>query len=181
MSPSKDSGASDHPRWMRLALALAREAGAAGEVPVGAVLVRDGIVIGEGSNRPIGSTDPTAHAELVAIREAARRVGNYRLPGSTLYVTVEPCTMCAGALAHARVETLVYGAPEPRAGAITSTASVLDNPALNHHVDVVAGVLADESAELLQAFFAARRASSRDPGDVATPLQQSDSNRRRKP
>jgi tRNA(adenine34) deaminase len=148
---------SDHTAWMRQAISLARRAGERGEVPVGAVLVRDGRVIGQGWNRPIGSHDPTAHAEIVAIRDAALRAGNYRLPGSTLYVTVEPCTMCAGALVHARVATLVYGAAEPRAGAVTSTASVLDNPALNHRVEVFSGVLADDCAALLKAFFGARR------------------------
>lgn len=147
-------------RWMSRALALARRAAAAGEVPVGAVLVRDGAVIGEGSNAPIGRVDPTAHAEILALRDAAVRVGNYRLPGSTLYVTVEPCTMCAGALIHARVGALVYGAAEPRAGAVCSTAAVLDNPALNHRVDVRAGVAADAAAALLQDFFAARRAAA---------------------
>lgn len=142
---------------MRQALTLARRAAEAGEVPVGAVLVRGGAVIGQGWNRPIGSHDPTAHAEIVAIRDAARRMGNYRLPGSSLYVTVEPCTMCAGALVHARVATLVYGAPEPRAGAVVSTATVLANPALNHRVEVVSGVLAEECAALLKSFFSARR------------------------
>ena len=146
-----------HEDWMRRALDLARLSAAAGEVPVGAVLVRDGKVLGEGSNRPIGSADPTAHAEIVAIREAAGRVGNYRLPGSTLYVTVEPCTMCTGALVHARIETLVYGAAEPRAGAVDSTVSALANPGLNHRVTVLAGVLAEQSAALLKEFFSTRR------------------------
>jgi tRNA(adenine34) deaminase len=149
-----------HHSWMRRALALARAAAAAGEVPVGAVLVRDGIVIGEGSNRPIGAADPTAHAEILAIREAARRDGNYRLPGTILYVTVEPCTMCAGALVHARVGMLVYGAAEPRAGAVESAAAVLANSRLNHTVAVLGGVLAQESAALLKDFFATRRAAA---------------------
>lgn len=166
MAESNDSPPADHHHWMRRALALAQAAAAAGEVPVGAVLVRDGQLIGEGSNRPIGRADPTAHAEILAIRDAAQRVGNYRLPGSTLYVTVEPCTMCAGALVHARVETLVYGAAEPKAGAVVSTARVLDNPRLNHRVAVVGGVLADEAARLLQEFFAARRAA---PAQLAAP------------
>jgi tRNA(adenine34) deaminase len=146
-----------HHSWMRRALALARDAAAAGEVPVGAVLVRDGVIIGEGSNRPITSADPTAHAEILAIRDAARRVGNYRLPGTILYVTVEPCTMCAGALVHARVGTLVYGTAEPRAGAVESAAAVLANPRLNHTVTVRGGVLAQQSAALLKEFFATRR------------------------
>lgn len=147
----------DHEAWMRRALELARQAASAGEVPVGAVLVCDGVVIGEGSNRPIGSHDPTAHAEILALRDGARRSGNYRLPGTTLYVTVEPCTMCAGALVHARVGTLVYGAAEPRAGAVESTSSVLSNPGLNHRVAVLGGMLAEESSLLLKEFFATRR------------------------
>src|SRR6186713_3279074 len=122
---------------MRRALALAAAGRAAGEVPVGAVVVLDGTVIGEGANQPIGSNDPTAHAEIVALRAAATRVGNYRLTGATLYVTIEPCTMCAGALVHARVRTLVFGAREPRAGAVVSTASAIENAALNHRVEVL--------------------------------------------
>lgn len=145
---------------MRRALALAEAAGAAGEVPVGAVVVRAGIVIGEGRNGQVGAADPTAHAEIVALRDAGRREGNYRLPGAVLYVTVEPCTMCAGALVHARIATLVYGANEPRAGAVASTASVLANPGLNHRVAVLNGVLADESGALLKRFFAERRATN---------------------
>ncbi|MEQ8857779.1 MAG: tRNA adenosine(34) deaminase TadA [Pseudomonadales bacterium] len=150
----------EHEPWMRRALALAASAGAAGEVPVGAVVVRDGEVIGEGRNGPIGAMDPTAHAEIAALRDAARRVGNYRLPGSVLYVTVEPCTMCAGALVHARIAMLVYAAAEPKAGAVASTAKVLDNPHLNHRVAVVGGVLADASAALVRQFFASRRAGT---------------------
>jgi tRNA(adenine34) deaminase len=142
---------------MHRALMLARRAAEHGEVPVGAVLVRDGAILGEGWNQPVGAHDPTAHAEIVAIRDAARRAGNYRLPGSVLYVTVEPCTMCAGALVHARVSILVYGAIEPRAGAVVSSATVLDNPGLNHRVQVFGGVLAKECAGLITAFFAARR------------------------
>lgn len=145
---------------MQRALVLAREAEAAGEVPVGAVLVRDGAVLGEGSNGPIHRADPTAHAEILALRDAARRLGNYRLVGSTLYVTVEPCTMCAGALVHARVARLVFGAAEPRAGAVTSSARVLDNPGLNHRVAVSGGVLAEQCAGLLRGFFAARRSAA---------------------
>ena len=142
---------------MRRALECAAVAAAAGEVPVGAVVVHGGEIVGEGFNQPIRSCDPTAHAEIVALRAAARAVGNYRLPGATLYVTIEPCTMCAGALIHARIATLVYGAREPRAGAIVSTAAVLANAALNHSVDVVEGVLADDATALLKAFFAPRR------------------------
>ncbi|MFW6093556.1 MAG: tRNA adenosine(34) deaminase TadA [Pseudomonadota bacterium] len=149
--------AADHRRWMARALALAETAAAVGEVPVGAVVVMDDRVVGEGSNQPIAARDPTAHAEIVAIRDAARRLGNYRLPGASLYVTVEPCTMCAGALIHARVATLIYGAREPRSGAVVSTAAALDNPALNHRVDVVSGISAEASSTLLKSFFAHRR------------------------
>lgn len=142
---------------MREALALAAASAAAGEVPVGAVVVRDGLVIGRGRNQPITSHDPTAHAEVLALRDAAARVGNYRLPGTTLYVTLEPCLMCVGALMHARVATVVYGAVEPKAGAMESTQRAHEHPALNHRVTVVSGVLAAESRDLLQAFFQQRR------------------------
>lgn len=140
---------------MHRALELARQA--VDEVPVGALVVRDGAVLAEAHNGPIEHTDPTAHAEILALRAAARRLGNYRLTGCTLYVTVEPCTMCAGALIHSRIARLVYGAPEPRAGAVASTLAVLDNPGLNHRVAVTAGVLAEPAGELLRAFFAQRR------------------------
>lgn len=146
-----------HERWMREALALAREAAAAGEVPVGAVVVSDGAVIGRGFNQPISSHDPTAHAEVVALRDAAARVGNYRLPGATLYVTLEPCLMCVGAFMHARVATVVYGATEPRTGAMESTQRAHESAALHHSVTVVSGVLAAECREVLQAFFQERR------------------------
>jgi len=145
-------------RFMRRALELAGEGAALGEVPVGAVLVIDGEVVGEGFNRPVQSCDPTAHAEIEALRVAARRLDNYRLTNSTLYVTIEPCTMCAGALVHARVARLVYGAAEPRSGAVVSSAQVLDNPALNHRIKVTAGVLEEAAATLLRDFFRARRA-----------------------
>jgi len=147
-----------HEEWMREALALAGAAAAAGEVPVGAVVVRDDVVIGRGRNGPVGSHDPTAHAEIVALRDAAAHVGNYRLPGVTLYVTLEPCVMCVGALMHARVQTVVYGATEPKAGAMESTQRAHEHPALNHQVTVVSGVLAAECREVLQAFFRERRA-----------------------
>lgn len=146
-----------HEQWMRLALELAAEAADVNEVPVGAVVVADGTLIGRGFNQPIGNCDPTAHAEMIAMRDAAAHIGNYRLTGSTLYVTVEPCNMCAGALIHARIERLVFGALEPRSGAIQSIARVLENPSMNHQPQVVPGVLADESAELLQHFFQAKR------------------------
>lgn len=146
-----------HETFMREALALARASAAAGEVPVGAVVVLDGDVIGRGRNQPIGAHDPTAHAEVLALRDAAARVGNYRLPGATLYVTLEPCLMCVGALAHARVATVVYGATEPKAGAMESTQRAHEHPALNHRMTVVSGVLAAECREVLQAFFRDRR------------------------
>lgn len=142
---------------MRDALGLAGEAAQAGEVPVGAVVVVDGAVVGRGFNRPITSTDPTAHAEIVALRDAAQRLGNYRLTGATMYVTVEPCLMCVGALVHARVGTLVYGAPEPKAGAVDSTQRAHEHAALNHRMTVISGVLASESRELMQRFFRERR------------------------
>ena len=142
---------------MREALTLARASGAAGEVPVGAVVVRGGQVIGRGRNQPITSHDPTAHAEVMALRDAAVHVGNYRLPGATLYVTLEPCLMCVGALLHARVATVVYGATEPKAGAMESTQRAHEHPALNHRLTVVSGVLAAECRELLQSFFKDRR------------------------
>lgn len=142
---------------MRLALDEARQAASKGEVPVGAILVIDGRVIASGHNQQIAMSDPSAHAEIVVLRAAACRLENYRLPGSTLYVTLEPCAMCAGALVHARVGRLVYGASEPRAGAIRSQMGLLDAPFLNHRVTVTEGVGAEESADLLRSFFAARR------------------------
>ncbi|MFM7275870.1 MAG: tRNA adenosine(34) deaminase TadA [Gammaproteobacteria bacterium] len=151
------SGAEQDDRWMQRALALAQQAAAAGEVPVGAVLVREGLLLGEGWNQPIGAHDPTAHAEIVALRAATQAGANYRLPGSTLYVTIEPCAMCAGALVHARVARLVFGAREPRAGAVASNLCLLDAPFLNHRVTWEEGVCAPESAALLQGFFRARR------------------------
>jgi tRNA(adenine34) deaminase len=146
-----------HIHFMREALALADAAAAAGEVPVGAVVVVDGQVIGRGANRPIASHDPTAHAEVVAIREAAVAIGNYRLTGATLYVTIEPCLMCVGAIVHARVGTLVYGAPEPKAGAIESAGRAHEFPGLNHRLVVISGVLMAECADRVQRFFQARR------------------------
>jgi len=142
---------------MSRALDMAARAEAEGEVPVGALLVQDGELIAEGWNRPIGSHDVTAHAEIEVLRAAGRRLGNYRLPGTTLYVTLEPCVMCAGAIVHARVERLVYGAADPRTGAVASVFNVLDEASLNHRVRYEGGVLAEESAELLRRFFRARR------------------------
>ena len=144
--------------YMRRALELAREAERAGEVPVGALVVQGTRVLGEGWNQPIGASDPTAHAEVVAVRQAARLVGNYRLPGSTLYVTLEPCALCAGALIQARVAGVVFGAGDSRHGACGSVFDVLRNPTLNHRAEVVVGVLAEDCAELLREFFRARRA-----------------------
>lgn len=143
--------------FMRLALDLARQAEVAGEVPVGCVIVEEGRVIATGANHPIGGNDPTAHAEIEALRAAARALGNYRLPGCTLYVTLEPCAMCAGAMVHARIGRLVYGAPDPRAGAAGSVFDLTRSPALNHRMEVAAGVLAGESRALLQEFFRSRR------------------------
>ena len=146
-----------HEPFMREALQLAARAREAGEVPVGAVVVADGRVIGRGWNQPIGSHDPTAHAEIVALRSAAQETGNYRLTGATMYVTIEPCVMCTGALVHARIETLVYGAPEPKAGAMESTQRAHEHPALNHRMHVISGVLAAECGEIVQMFFKGKR------------------------
>jgi len=144
--------------FMRQALQCAEEASQQGEVPVGAVLVaHDGQVLAWAGNAQIASSDPTAHAEVAVLRMAATALQNYRLPGTTLYVTLEPCTMCCGALVHARVARLVFAAREPKAGAVVSTAALLDNPALNHAIQWQEGVMADESAALLKAFFRARR------------------------
>ena len=147
----------NHEHWMRRALALADRAANEGEVPVGAVVVRDGALLGEGWNQAIATSDPSGHAEVVALRDAARVVGNYRLPGATLYVTLEPCTMCAGALVHARIATVVFGATEPRAGVVCSRCQLLDEPWFNHRVSWQGGVLAEESSARLKAFFQARR------------------------
>lgn len=143
--------------YMRLALAEARAAAEAGEVPVGAILVHEKRILARGSNRPIGDCDPTAHAEVVVLRAAAQAAGNYRLPGAILYVTTEPCIMCAGALIHARIARLVYGCDDLKGGAARSCFSVFDHAALNHAVQVTPGVLAEECAGLLQRFFASKR------------------------
>jgi len=142
---------------MQEALGEAQRALALGEVPVGAVVVRDGQIVGRGCNRPITSNDPTAHAEIIALREAGFRVGNYRLLDCDLYVTVEPCAMCAGAITHARIRRLIYGAEDPKAGAVHSILQVLNHTRLNHRVDVTFGVLAARSMELLQGFFREKR------------------------
>jgi tRNA(adenine34) deaminase len=143
--------------YMRLALALAREAAAVDEVPVGAVVVSDGEIIGRGFNQPILRHDPTAHAEIMALRAAADSVGNYRLPGSTLYVTLEPCVMCTGAIMHARVGRVVFGARDPKTGAAGSVVDLFGEVRLNHHASIEGGVLADECGALLSAFFTAKR------------------------
>ena len=144
-------------RYMQEALALAREAEAADEVPVGAVLVADGAIVGRGRNAPIGSHDPSAHAEIQALREAARALKNYRLVDTTLYVTLEPCPMCAGAMVHARVGRLVYGCADPRSGAAGSVFDLVRSTVLNHRLEVTGGVLEDECGELLRGFFRRRR------------------------
>ena len=143
--------------FMREALALARGAGVAGEVPVGAVVVRDGAVIARGANAPISAHDPTAHAEIVALRAAAASLQSYRLADCTIYVTLEPCPMCAAAMAHARLARLVFGAWDPRQGAVDSAFALLGSPSLNHRVDAFGGVLAEECGELLREFFRQRR------------------------
>jgi len=143
--------------FMQEALAEARASAFAGEVPIGAVLVHDGKILARSGNRTIRDSDPTAHAEIIALREAAHLLSNYRLANTTLYVTIEPCSMCAGAIIQARVARLVYGADDPKGGAVRSCFEILSNPCLNHQVDVSAGVLAAEAAAVLQSFFAARR------------------------
>lgn len=147
-----------HDDFMKLALEQAQHAWDLGEVPVGAVVVKDGVVIATGYNQPIGKHDPTAHAEIVALRAAAEVLGNYRLPGCELYVTLEPCVMCSGAMMHARVAKIVYGAPDPKTGACGSVVNLFEQEQLNHHAQVTGGVLADACADLLKRFFAARRA-----------------------
>jgi len=143
--------------FMREALALARQAAAAGEVPVGAVVVKDGAVVGRGHNQPVSGRDPTAHAEVVALRDAAANIGNYRLVDCALYVTLEPCAMCAGAIMNARVSRVVYGAADPKAGACGSVVDLFAEGRLNHHATVAGGMMAAEAGKLLQDFFAARR------------------------
>jgi tRNA(adenine34) deaminase len=144
-------------QFMGAALELAGEAQRRGEVPVGAVVVLDGAVIGQGFNQPIGSHDPTAHAEMVALREAGRRTGNYRLTGATLYVTIEPCQMCVGAMIHARIARVVFGTREPKAGAIESAMRAHEHPSLNHRMDAIGGVLEDECRAVIQEFFKEKR------------------------
>jgi len=148
---------SEHQHFMQIAIALAQEAGAEGEVPVGAVVVKDGFIIGRGYNAPIKQHDPSAHAEIRALRDAAKNMGNYRLIDCTLYVTLEPCAMCAGAIQHARIAQLVYGASDPKTGACGSVIDLMAEDKLNHHTQVTGGVLAEECGALLTAFFKERR------------------------
>ena len=144
-------------QYMQAALALAAEAALEGEVPVGAVVVKDGAIIGRGSNAPISRHDPSAHAEILALRDAASSIGNYRLVGCTLYVTLEPCAMCSGAIQHARIARLVYGAKDPKTGACGSVVDLMAEPRLNHHAEVAGGVMADTCGLMLSSFFAERR------------------------
>ena len=150
----------DDARYMTEALVLARAAKERGEVPVGAIVVSDGAVIGRGGNAPIAANDPTAHAEIAALREAARALGNYRLPGCSLYVTLEPCAMCTGAILHERISRLIFGARDPKTGACGSVIDLIGEPRLNHHATVAGGVLADECGKLLSDFFSRLRASA---------------------
>jgi tRNA(adenine34) deaminase len=148
---------------MRAAIELGRKGQRRGEVPVGAVVVLDDEVIGEGFNEPIGTNDPTAHAEIVALRDAGKRIGNYRLTGATVYVTIEPCQMCVGAMIHARIARVVYGTREPKAGAIDSTVRAHEHPTLNHRMEATGGVLEAECRNLIQGFFADRRTPREKP------------------
>lgn len=150
----------DDEHWIRHAITLAERAQQEGEVPVGAVLVLDDAIIGEGWNRPIAAHDPTAHAEIVALRAGAEKIGNYRLNDTTLYVTLEPCVMCAGAMVHARIRRLVFGASDPKAGAIVSSFNILDSGRLNHRIEHMGGVLAEECGGVLSRFFEVRRKNS---------------------
>jgi len=143
--------------YMQIALELAAQAAKAGEVPVGAIVVKDGIIIGRGSNAPISLHDPSAHAEMLALRDAAKTIGNYRLVGCSLYVTLEPCAMCSGAIQHARIARLVYGASDPKTGACGSVIDLMAEPRLNHHCDIARGILAEECGAELTNFFASRR------------------------
>ena len=156
--------------WMALALVEARKAWAAGEVPVGAVVVKDGQVIATGFNQPIGRHDPTAHAEVNALRAAAEKLGNYRLPGCELYVTLEPCAMCSGAMMHARLARVVYAATDPKTGVCGSVLDLFAREELNHHTEVVGGVLAEEAGAMLKGFFAERRAARKGAADGAPNL-----------
>lgn len=150
-------------QFMREALSLAQQAAELGEVPVGAIVVKDGVIVGRGSNAPIGSHDPSAHAEILALRDAAKNIGNYRLVDCSLYVTLEPCAMCAGAIQHARIGQLVFGAKDPKTGACGSVVNLMAEDKLNHHTNVAAGVLENECGQLLSDFFKQRRLSKKSP------------------
>ena len=160
-----------HEHWMRHALQLAQQAAAVGEVPVGAVVIKDGQIVGEGANAPLSRHDPTAHAEVLALRAASQKLGNYRLDGCTLYVTLEPCTMCSGAMLHARVDTVIYGAVEPKTGAAGSVLNVFGYSEINHQTQVVRGVLAEECAALMAMFFQQRRAANKAQALANHPLK----------
>ena len=147
--------------FMQLALDLAKQAAVNGEVPVGAIVVKDGVVIGRGANMPIGQHDPTAHAEIIAMRQAAQHLGNYRLVDCTLFVTLEPCAMCSGAMQHARIARLVFGANDAKTGACGSVINLMAEPKLNHHCEVIGGVLAEECGAVLSAFFKQRRLANK--------------------
>jgi len=158
LSPNAElKRSTDDAAWMRLALEQARIAAEAGEVPVGALVTKDGEIVGQGHNRNLLDNDPSAHAEIVALREAAARLGNHRLGGCEMFVTIEPCAMCAGALIHARLARLVYGASDPKAGAVASVLQVLNHPGLNHKIEVKCGVLEAECSTVLQTFFRSKR------------------------
>lgn len=173
MTDTPDSAApavhADDARYMRLALEQARHAWDLGEVPVGAVVVKDGEVIAVGYNQPIGRHDPTAHAEVMALRAAAEKLGNYRLPGCELYVTLEPCVMCSGAMLHARLARVVYGAGDPKTGACGSVLNLFEQSALNHQTAIAGGVLADECGDFLRRFFAERRRAQAEARKLAQP------------
>ena len=155
---SEEATTDQHLKYMHHALSLADKAAELGEVPVGAVVVLDGAIVGEGWNRPITDNDPSAHAEVLALRDAGKRVGNYRLVDADMYVTIEPCSMCAGAMVHARIARLFYGATEPKAGAAESRVNFFKEPWLNHHVEVTGGVMADQCSQKISDFFKLRRA-----------------------
>jgi tRNA(adenine34) deaminase len=157
--------------YMRQAIDQAHNAWALGEVPVGAIVVKDGVVIATGFNQPIGTHDPTAHAEIMALRAAATLLGNYRLPGCELYVTLEPCAMCAGAMIHARLSRVVYGAADPKTGACGSIVNLFNEDKLNHHTEVQGGVLADNCSSLLKEFFAERRGAAQKQLETTTPSE----------
>jgi tRNA(adenine34) deaminase len=155
-TPKSTCSGSDE-AWMRLALEQARQAADSGEVPVGALVIKNGEILGQGQNRNLRDNDPTAHAEIIALRQAAARAGNHRLTGCEIFVTIEPCAMCAGAMVHARLRRLIYGAADPKAGAVSSVVQVLNHRRLNHQMDVTTGVLASECSAVLQDFFRKKR------------------------